>query len=729
MHISKKAISLSLAFTLAAGPIMYTGSSSAYAAAVDQQTDKSVDQVKAQEQHSSIQYFISAKLDEKKMKIEGSQTVTYRNTSNDTLKELVFHTFADANRSQSTKSGFFKRTNEQLMKENPALKPADFLGGIDIHTVKTSETALAFSNTNQALTVQLLQELTPGEAVTVQIEFEVQIPYGSGRLSHMKDIINGAHWFPVMSVYDDKTHQWDKTPYSTSFESDYYTISDFEVQFNVPDSYQVLMPGTVTVEETAEKGRKMISAIAGNTREFVFFASPNYKVSRATRDGLTIEYYYFDNEPGKEKAAEQYIDQAFRSITFFNEKFGPYPYPEFRIAESYAEGIAVEFSRVIQMGKLSPDANPVQNTVFIHEIAHQWFHALIGNNSELESFLDEGFADFATSYFAEKQGDPLNGFKMIQFDDTPIDIPIASSNTEVGDMANPVFYDKGRQAIYQLYRMVGEKKFDAFMQAYFKRYVHQNASIEGLLQTIEDVLGKQVRNEMQTALYEPNFALEPEYQMTAEERIAYFREQLKTIYHTSFAQIADLLQETMSRVIDKALQGEPLTIVTSEPASSAEKHQQKQLLQQLQDSLLFLGLQPKVISERQAIKKQLTKELAGSNLIVLGNAKSNALIQALKPGIIQRSKLIGFDWKQKMNKPSTFGAYVIKHPYNQKRLLLHYYWNDKALDQGTAKLIAVQMQKVLMFGADFYHYYEINKKGNVIAEKKTANPLAELFGE
>ena len=31
-------------------------------------------------------------------------------------------------------------------------------------------------------------------------------------------------------------------------------------------------------------------------------------------------------------------------------------------------------------------------------------------------------------------------------------------------MASPVYYDKGRQAIYQLYRTVGEEKFDRMMR-------------------------------------------------------------------------------------------------------------------------------------------------------------------------------------------------------------------------------------------------------------------------
>lgn len=246
--------------------------------------------VMAAEAHAPVQYRIDARLDENNMRIKGSETVTYRNTSKDTLRKIVFHTFADANRSKATQTSMFEQNNEEIRKENPQKKPEDFLGGIYIRSAAADGQSLVFSNSNQALTVELKQELKPGEAVTVEIDFEVKIPFGMQRLSYYKEIINGAHWFPVMSVYDENKHEWDKKPYSKTFETDYYDSSDFQVHINVPEAYQVLMPGTITTQaDPKEPGRKVVTAVADNTREHVFFASPNYKVESVTRDGLTIE--------------------------------------------------------------------------------------------------------------------------------------------------------------------------------------------------------------------------------------------------------------------------------------------------------------------------------------------------------------------------------------------------------------------------------------------------------
>ncbi|RAW12761.1 M1 family peptidase [Paenibacillus taichungensis] len=710
---------------LTACPIISTGSAAANAAPVSAISQATKD-IQAQ---APIQYRIQARLDEKKMTIEGSESITYRNTSKDTLKQLVFHTYADANLSESTQTTMFKRSNEEISKNNPDKKPEDFLGGINIEKVTSGGQALDFSNKNQAMSVKLEQPLQPGESVSVQVHFNLKIPYGSQRLSYYKDIINGAHWFPVMSVYDEAKHEWDSKPYSKTFETDYYTSADYEVQFNVPDQYQVVMPGTITTQDDAETGRKVVSTVADNTREFAFFASPNFKVDSVTRNGLTVEYYYFDNQPGKKKIVDGYIDQAFKAIDFFSDKYGKYPYPEFRVVESYVEGVAIEYSRIIQMGQIGINSDPEQDTVFVHEIAHQWFHALIGNNSETESFLDEGFADFSKVYFSEKQGDTMNGFKSIQFDDSTVDKAIASTNDEVGDWASPVYYDKGRQAIYQLYRSVGEEKFDAFMKEYFKRYVYQNATIDGLLQTIEDVLGKEVRNDMKTALYEPNFALKSEYQLSNEEKTAYLHDQFQSLYESALTQVPNLPFETMSRVMEKALQGEPLAIVLSDQVSKAANNQQEAMINQLTTLLDLSGVKYDVIRDRKELKQKMKKELATSNLIVLGTSKSNGFVQALKSSIMDRASHIGFHWKTTMNQSSAAGAYVIKHPYNQNRLMLHYFWNEDHLSGGSLESFVMKMQESIGFSSAYYQYYVLDKTGKVTLDKKVENPLSKFFAE
>ncbi|WP_426333087.1 M1 family metallopeptidase [Paenibacillus silvae] len=739
MHVSKtkpkitiKKVMLStIAFTLAASPFVHTtyATSSKEAGLIAsaettqktfemQQASRMRSQLAMSQDQSPIQYQIKARLDEKDMTITGNQIVTYRNTSKDTLQELVMHTYADANRSKATQTIMYTSQNEQIAKEDPEKKVSDFLGGIDIVKVTQQGEKLLFDHKNQALRVQLKAPLQPGQSISFQVDYRLDIPYGMQRISYYKDQINGAHWFPVMSVYDENTHQWNKTPYSTSFESDFYTSSDFDVEFNVPESYQVVMPGDITSQNSTEHGRKVVTARAANTREFAFFAGPNLKVERETRNGLTVEYFYSGDDPAKKAAVDKYIDYAFKVIAFYSEKYGEYPYPEFRVIETYVDGFGVEYSRLIQMPERAAELSPENDTTFVHEIAHQWFHALIGNNSETESFLDEGFADFSTVYFLEKQGNKVGGFRSIQLDPSPIDLPIASTNEQVGEMADYVFYQKGRQAIYQLYRSVGEQKFDAFMKEYFHRFVYQNATIDGLLGTIEDVLGKEQRQDMEKALIQPNFELKQEYQMSEKELAAYMHDAYQPQYEAVVNNIPNLAYEVMIRLMEKSFRGEPLTIVLGDQVSKAAAKQQEQATSQLTQIFDVFGMKYDVVRDRKELKQKLKREIGSSNLILVGNAKSNGIVQALKKNINIRANDIGLAWKDAMNASGHSGAYIIKHPYNQNRLMLHYYWNG---DHLSAKASGSFMEKILeslTLSNDLYQFYELDGNGKLKTSKK-----------
>ncbi|NGP57740.1 M1 family metallopeptidase [Paenibacillus thiaminolyticus] len=725
-------LAAAMAFTMLAAPLAGTGTAYAQESAKPgaAQNASAAGQTK-REAAAQVQYDIQAKLDTEKMTITGKQKVTYRNTSSDELHDVVFRLFADANRSKETQPSMFERNNEQIAKDNPDKKPEDFLGGIDMISVKDASTGqtLDFKNENQALTVPLAKALKEGEAVTLELEFKTKIPFGMQRLSYYKDIVNGAHWFPVMSVYDGKTHTWAKKPYSKTFESDYYDVADYRVSLNVPDKLQVAMPGQLS-EAAAEPGRKTVTAQADNTRELVFFASPKYHKASKTVNGLTVEYYYYndDNDPKKTDIINQYIDQAFKAITFFSEKFGPYDYPEFRIVESHVEGVAVEFSRLIQMGLVSAQDDPASKTAFVHEIAHQWFHSIIGNDSEHESFLDEGFADFAMAYFYEEQGNKMSGFDGVRMDEFPLEETINSTNDNVGDSPDAVFYKKGRLAIYELYRTVGQAKFDAFMKAYYDRYAYQNATVEGLLQTVEDQFGTEIRQRMDDNLNKPNYELKPEFRLTEAEKANFNRTTMTQLYDGILGQHPDLPQESMVRIMSKTLHGEPLAIVLSDAVSPEAAAQQEIVKDSLLNMLDMSGLKATVLTERQAVKKNMETTLAKSNVIAIGNSSKNAFVQAMKPQLVEKSAQSGFPWKEVMGKRGLYGAYGTVHPYNKNRLVVHYFWTDDHVNDKAAEAFLPMAGFSTLFPTQNFQQYKVFKQdGTIYKEKFTENPISQVF--
>ena len=69
-------------------------------------------------------------------------------------------------------------------------------------------------------------------------------------------------------------------------------------------------------------------------------------------------------------------------------RFGEYPYPRLTIGVTSALTGGIEFPTHIFLG------SGVATIHLVHEVAHQWFYALVGNDQFRDPWLDEGFAHY-----------------------------------------------------------------------------------------------------------------------------------------------------------------------------------------------------------------------------------------------------------------------------------------------------------------------------------------------
>lgn len=670
-----------------------------------------------------IDYKIDASLNEKDKTITGKENVKFKNIYKDELKEISFNIFADAYNKKETQTEMFRNSNEIIAKDNPEKKPEDFLGGMEIKSIKDSNgKELKFTKENQVLKVELEKALKNLEEVSFDIEFEVKIPFGMNRLSYYKDIFSAVHWYPVVAVYDEGEKKWNEIPYSKDFETDYFESSNYEVNLDVPKDFNVGITGTET--EKIEGDRKIVSAKAENTREFVFFASKDYKKASKTKDGITVNIYYLSDDEKKEKLMDGYIDEAFNAIKFFGKKFGKYPYEEFDIFESHVEGVAIEYTGAIQLGKFNIDGDPKNNSVFIHEIAHQWFHGIIGNNSETESFLDEGFADFSTYYYLDKTKGSENGFEsMLLYESGPANKKITSTNKEVDGMASEVYYDRGRTAIYELYKKVGEEKFDKLMQTYFNKYKFKNSTIKRLIETIEEVCGKDIANYFNNIINDPNFDLSDEYKLSPERVAELQAKNLKELYDSLF-EIESTPELSLARIMHRRLNEEKVTLVKATGVSEKENIVQNKLIEKLTLQYETNNMDFEVVEDNK-VNNNIRKN---SNLIVLGNPWNNSFYKKIENKMNKKVTKEGFASDKNVKSENIFGAFVDKNPEDEKYLVEVIFWNGEMIDdenfENTSQDIVT---KSTSFGSNFYEYIVYSNDGKRLLDKKEKNPYSDFL--
>jgi hypothetical protein len=119
--------------------------------------------------------------------------------------------------------------------------------------------------------------------------------------------------------------------------------------------------------------------------------APDYRIATATIDGTFVRIY---TRPGGLSSAAL-LAAARPALQRFADRLGAYPYGEFTIAES-AGGWAMEGPGVIWI----PRGTSTSRFRYLvsHEIAHQWFYGIVGNDQPAQPFADEAVADFLTRW-------------------------------------------------------------------------------------------------------------------------------------------------------------------------------------------------------------------------------------------------------------------------------------------------------------------------------------------
>ncbi len=117
------------------------------------------------------------------------------------------------------------------------------------------------------------------------------------------------------------------------------------------------------------------------------------KKASATVGSTTVNYFYFSDAE-----YEQSVSTAAKALEYFNSTFGKYPYSKLDVAENgfLLRRHGVPFCLVMITSGMEKRS---YETAIIHEIAHQWWYGLVGNDQVREAYLDEGLAEYSTLMF------------------------------------------------------------------------------------------------------------------------------------------------------------------------------------------------------------------------------------------------------------------------------------------------------------------------------------------
>jgi aminopeptidase N len=215
-------------------------------------------------------------------------------------------------------------------------------------------------------------------------------------------------------------------------------------------------------------------------RTFAFSASDKFKVAESAVGTVAIRSYYF---AGDENASQAVVWMATQSLGLYGVKFAPYPYPSLSVVETEVPD-GQEFDGLVFLAeKFYSDYNGTAKsnlvTIGTHEIAHQWWFGLVGDDQALEPWLDEALAVYSEKIFYEydypRYGDWWWNFRVNYFGPSGwVDTTIYNGGTF--RLYTNAVYLNGANFLDDLRTRLGDEALFAFLQDYALRFAHGRAT-------------------------------------------------------------------------------------------------------------------------------------------------------------------------------------------------------------------------------------------------------------
>lgn len=406
-------------------------------------------------------------------RLEGSMSVTIPNNTENALNEIPFALYANA---------FRERTATRPVSElfaSACYYDGESFGGIEITEVRGAK---AYDiGQGDVLSVQLSKPLYPDERVTLDIDFSLTLAKANHRLGLGENCVNLSYFYPMLLAQTKSGF----CEYIPAEQGDPFALesADFSVSLTLPAGMGAASGGTVTREEANDK---WIYSYEGRGVRDAAFVLGEFQTTSLVQNGIQIDYYYFDDEN-----PERTLETASDAIATFSSVFGAYPYRRFALAETDLFLGGMEYSGFATISSLLRQEE--RAAAVVHEVAHQWWYALVGSDQANCAWQDEGLAEYSAALFFERNPDygrdarnlitssenAYRGYYSVKSQlskevDTSMSRPLASFS---GDYEYRILaYDKGVVLFDRLRQTMGDRRFFAALKTYAKRYAGKLAS-------------------------------------------------------------------------------------------------------------------------------------------------------------------------------------------------------------------------------------------------------------
>jgi len=377
-------------------------------------------------------------------------------------------------------------------------------GGYErIRDVTVDGRTVRFTLRGTLLRVYPATPVAVGQAVEVGMNLQALLPHIPDRYGWTGRQMALGNWFPMPAVHDQ--YGWVTPPYYSEGESFYSLTAAFHLHITAPAGYVYAATGDPGRPHAHPDGTVTRTYTAIGVRDVAVLGDTRYEEVRGTVDGVRVGAYA---EPRNHLTAVRMERIALSALRYYDRLYGRYPFAQLSLCLMQADFDGMEYPEldmvVAHPGFAGSTGTLATEVTVSHELAHQWFFSLVGDDEYLTPFMDEAFATFSSYRFVrlpqpwwqdsavlEDASDPVSAFPDPDFSIAP------SSDYDYA------VYVNGSYALLQIKHVVddavGPGAFDAMMRAYVQRYAYRVATVQDFLDTVSGLVDSHVPTVNMTA--------------------------------------------------------------------------------------------------------------------------------------------------------------------------------------------------------------------------------------
>jgi Peptidase family M1 domain len=196
----------------------------------------------------------------------------------------------------------------------------------------------------------------------------------------------------------------------------------------------------------------------------------HYDLAEQEVDGVRV--HLGTPSSGTRATPEQWLEQLSHAIKTLGQRFGSFPYSDLWASITPGQSDGTEYPSALQFGD---EKRSDLHELVAHEVSHQWFYSLVGNNQAEDPWMDEALATV---------GESIAGGNADYYRDYEVPSEV------VGHMGEPMtywvdhgedrsytdgVYNQGAHVLLRARDQVGADRFDAALRSYVQTNAHRVA--------------------------------------------------------------------------------------------------------------------------------------------------------------------------------------------------------------------------------------------------------------